>query len=308
MPDISELSDTKRALLEMILNGEKSPAYGSVETQKSPPQLDERTSMVAVNSTGTRRPFFFLHGDWTGNGFFCFTLAHDLGKDQPFYICDPYRFDGLNTLPTLEEMAAAHNTAIRTVQPRGPYQIGGFCNGGLLCYEMARQLSAQGERVTSLILVDSIPPRLANVRVVIDRIGRLLHASDAKRLQWFLNLQHVYRHFCDRDAEDFEHLERLDPRSRRLFPPLEALYLEFPALFIWATAAYQPSFYPEKVTLFWEAAEPERRSWWERFAEGRDGLVETVMVPGTHTTCKTDHIHDLAAHLKAKLEEASVLC
>ena len=307
MPDISELSDTKRALLEMLLRGEKPLPGGSVETPKLPPPLDERTPIVAVNSKGTRRPFFYLHGDWTGNGFYSFTLANDLGKDQPFYMCDPYQFAGLNVLPTLEEMAAAHNKAIRTVQPRGPYQIGGFCNGGLLCYEMARQLYAEGDRVTALILVDSIPPRLAHVRGAIDRIGRLLHAGDTRRLQWFLRLQHCYRFLFDRNAEDFEDLERLDPRSHRIFPPLEALYLEYPAMFIWATTAYQPSFYPEKVTLFWEAAEPERRSWWERFAEGRDGQVETVIVPGTHKTCKTDHIHDLADHLNEKLEEASAL-
>jgi thioesterase domain-containing protein len=307
MTDISALSDTKRALLEMLLRGEKSLAGGSMETPKSPSPLDERTPMVAVNSNGTRCPFFYLHGDWTGGGFHCFTLANDLGSDQPFYICHPYQFTGLNVLPTLEEMSAAHIKAIRTVQPRGPYQIGGFCNGGLLCYEMARQLRATGERVTALILVDSIPPRLTHVRGAIDHIGHLLHAGNARQLQWFLHLQHCYRFLFERNAEDFEDLELLDPRSHRIFPPLEALRLEYPALFIWATAAYEPSFYPEKVTLFWEEAEPERRSWWERFAEGRDGQVETVIVPGTHKTCKTDHIHDLAAHLNEKLEEASVL-
>jgi thioesterase domain-containing protein len=307
MIDISDISKVKRTVLDKLMGRTAPRGLGPVTTKsyQSQSQINERTPMVALNKGGMQTPFFFLHGDWTDNGFFCFVLAQDLGKDRPFYMCDPYRFDGLGQLPTVEEMAAVHIAAIRSVQPIGPYQIGGFCNGGLLCYEMARQLRAEGERVSALVLIDSIPPRLRRVRQVIDGVGRWLHASDSRRLHWFLRMQHFYRFVFEHNAEDFEHLKRLNPRSHRLFPPLAALYLEYPALFTWATSMYEPGFYPEEVTLLWEAGEPERRTWWEQFANGSDQRVESVIIPGNHKTCRTDHIHQMAAQLKSRLLETS---
>ncbi|HCI82789.1 MAG TPA: hypothetical protein DHW02_24220, partial [Ktedonobacter sp.] len=99
-----------------------------------------RAPVVAVQANGSRRPFFFLHGDWFGGGFYCLNLARSLDAEQPFYVLEPYNFDGLPIPPTFEEMAAAHIQALRTIQPEGPYLLGGFCNGGLMAYEIARQL------------------------------------------------------------------------------------------------------------------------------------------------------------------------
>ena len=61
------------------------------------------------------------------------------------------------TLP-LEAIAEAHIAAMRGVQPHGPYRLGGFCNGGLLAYEMARQLEARGEQVEFLGLINPSEP------------------------------------------------------------------------------------------------------------------------------------------------------
>src|SRR5205823_10503335 len=100
---------------------------------------------------GFKRPFFFLHGDWYGGGFYCLTLARSLESDQPFYVLEPYDFDRNGNPPTFEEMAATHIAAMRAIQPEGPYLLGGFCNGGLMAYEMARQLQAQGQAIDLLV-------------------------------------------------------------------------------------------------------------------------------------------------------------
>jgi thioesterase domain-containing protein len=44
---------------------------------------------------------------------------------------------------------------VRAVQPRGPYLLGGMCAGGVIAFEMARQLQSQGERVAMVALLDA---------------------------------------------------------------------------------------------------------------------------------------------------------
>jgi thioesterase domain-containing protein len=87
---------------------------------------------------------------------FCYPIARTLGSDRPFYALDPYRFDGLPVPPSFEAIAAAHVKSLRAVEPVGPYALGGWCNGGLLAYEMARQLHADGQVVEDLVLLDPV--------------------------------------------------------------------------------------------------------------------------------------------------------
>jgi len=175
-----------------------------------------RSPVVAVQSGGSKRPFFFLHGDYKGGPFFCFPLARDLGSDQPFYALEPYRFDDLPIPPTLEAMAATHIELLRTVQPEGPYLLGGFCGGGLEAYEVARQLHAQGQRVDLLVLMDPTPVGyFKSLRTVVNRFGGMVRLGQEKRLACFLWLRHLYRYL--------QHLYRylLYPRYRRLKTELD---------------------------------------------------------------------------------------
>ena len=58
----------------------------------------------------------------------------------------------------IAEMAAYHVGKVRSVQPRGPYLLAGMCAGGVIAYEMARQLQSQGERVALVALLDAADP------------------------------------------------------------------------------------------------------------------------------------------------------
>jgi thioesterase domain-containing protein len=57
----------------------------------------------------------------------------------------------------MEDMAAHYLQVVRSHQPEGPYYLGGYCFGGNVAYEMARQLQAQGGQVALLALLDSAP-------------------------------------------------------------------------------------------------------------------------------------------------------
>ena len=156
---------------------------------------DIQLPIIAVQKGEAKRPFFFLHGQWHGDGFYCYPLAKALGKDQPFYAIPPYRESDAQALPTIEEIAASHIKALQSIQSAGPYTLGGWCNGALVAYEMAQQLHAQGQAVNSLILLnpaDITPPkRLRSASKLIRQIGKLFHLSSEKQFHCFLRINHV---------------------------------------------------------------------------------------------------------------------
>ena len=106
-----------------------------------------------VQAGGGRPPFFFLHGDYLGGGFYCQRLARRLGPDQPFYALHPFGLDDDPIPECYQTMASRYLAALCAVQPSGPYRLGGSCNGGLVALEVARCLLAEGEQVDRLILI-----------------------------------------------------------------------------------------------------------------------------------------------------------
>lgn len=113
------------------------------------------SSLVAIQSKGTRPPFFCMHGAG-GNVLMYRDLSKRLGDDQPFYGLQSQGLDGSVALPrTIEEMASIYVREIRRVQPEGPYFLGGYCSGGTIAYEVAQQFRMHGEEVALLALFDT---------------------------------------------------------------------------------------------------------------------------------------------------------
>src|SRR5581483_10234279 len=116
------------------------------------------SSIVEIQPKGTKAPLFFVHG--VGGGMFWGyqNLSKYLGNDQPVFAFNSRGLDGREEFPTIKEMAAAYVADLKKFRSRGPYFIGGYCFGGCVALEMARQLVAQGEEVPFVALVNSIPP------------------------------------------------------------------------------------------------------------------------------------------------------
>jgi len=114
--------------------------------------------LVEVQGGTGKTPLFFVHPGG-GNVFCYFNLARRLGADQPFYALQA---KGLNDEQhghtRIEEMASYYIEHLRAVQPTGPYRIGGWSLGGVVAFEMARQLKASGDEVVMLALIDSLSP------------------------------------------------------------------------------------------------------------------------------------------------------
>ena len=124
-------------------------------------QPPRATSIVEIQPLGSRPPLMLVHGAGGGMLWGYTALALRLGTDQPVYAFKSRGMDGQQEFGTIEEMAAHYVADLRVFQPQGPYYLGGYCFGGNVAYEMARQLHEQGERVALLALLNSIPPNSA---------------------------------------------------------------------------------------------------------------------------------------------------
>jgi amino acid adenylation domain-containing protein len=122
----------------------------------------ERAAPVfTLNATGARPPLVFLHGDLSGGGLYCRSLANGLGPEQPLLVVEPHTLEAGAIPDSIEAMAADRVAALRVARPRGPYCVGGYCNGAVVAFEMARQLVASGESVPVVFAIEARGPSVA---------------------------------------------------------------------------------------------------------------------------------------------------
>ncbi len=276
------------------------------------PTSVQHATQAAIHTIQARehaRPFFLLHGNWTGGvPFYCYTLARTIGRKQPFYALDPYIFHGPCKPMSIEEMAIEHLKSLRAIQPEGPYLLGGFCNGSLIAYEMARQLQEQGQAVDFLILIT--PTHVPRTRQVVVRTIRFVSATlqiqPVQQLSWFLRLRHairhVYRMLHTADTlkiQDFPKLVAIDPRLDTMFPPTEALFNDYVGIFTWMAALYKKRFMPENISFIWASEELANRKAWAAIEKETDSPIIT----GHHMQCVTEHTEVLAEELKMQLQK-----
>jgi amino acid adenylation domain-containing protein len=268
--------------------------------------------VVAIHAGGTRRPLFYMHEDRIGGAYYCFRLADQLGPDQPFYMIEPYKFDDQH-LPTFEAMAATHVKSLQAIQPEGPYLLGGFCIGGLLAYEMARQLQAQGQQVDLLVLIDPTSPAPARDRVVrsaISGLGKLLRLGEGRQLYWFLWARHLYKYLrfspyrqVANKAGHSSGSGHAAPASlRALFPTAEFLRQDRGAINTWLLSAYPSGPYAGKITFFWAQEEVAGAAEWRKLADAAKE-TELHVIPGDHLSCLTKHLPSLAEEFSACLRQ-----
>jgi amino acid adenylation domain-containing protein len=244
------------------------------------------SSLVRVESRGSRSPFFFFDGDVSGDAAYSARLAQYLGADQPFYTLKTPDPEGLS-LPTIEEMARISLPSVRKMQARGPYILGGFCHGGHVALELARLLQAAGEEIALLILLHTPvpgPPGPRRKHRIVSRLGRVLRMDASETLRLYLSLR------------------SLKALARRpIFGPTRS-HREVWAI-DWVVSGYDPPWYDGSVTLLWGLSESHphedvTQGWAARAAE-----VRIRLVPGGHTEL-VEHIADLAQAMAQYLREA----
>lgn len=233
-----------------------------------------------LNAGPDQRPeLFLMHGDMNGGGFYCLALAGHLGKDQPVHAFAPLGVDGRPLPPTIEDMVAEPLAELRRLRPRGPYRLAGYCNGGLVAYEMARALVAEGEVVERLILIAPNLPgaRLPEAGWTVERIRNGIQ----RRVRGLL---------------------RRGPAPPEAAPAAEmplSLFERYRRIM----RGYRPGRFTGPLAIFWPAEEPyamregASRAWLEAAPQ-----AVIRQVPGAHLTAITTHVAALGGAVRACLD------
>jgi thioesterase domain-containing protein len=312
---LKKLSPERRALLAFRLNlkheaAPPSSEAGAILARARGAELAPHSPLVAIQPGGDRRPFFCVHP--AGGHIFCYVeLARHLGAQQPFYGFQSRDADGAaGVRRSVEALAASYVQALVERQPAGPYALGGWSMGGVVAYEMARQLQSSGHEVALLTLLDSRIPTAAERFEVADEVSLIVNfASDLGVPLGRLGLSR--RNVRQLDVDERLAFILREAKAARVIPQdIELAFIRtFFATFrenALAMCAYAPQPYPGRVTLFKaEAVSPGAGDAAMGWGEWAGGGVEVLSTPGSHSTMTREpHVRTLAAQLRARLRDA----
>jgi thioesterase domain-containing protein/acyl carrier protein/3-hydroxymyristoyl/3-hydroxydecanoyl-(acyl carrier protein) dehydratase len=160
------------AELTQLVDEQLSLKFGCLNSEPEKQTLvSEEISSLVILQKGTpgNIPIILVHP--LGGSVFCYNdLSNALGNEQPLYALQAHGFiDESLAFNTIEAMAGEYIREVRSVQPHGPYLLGGWSFGGIVCLEMAHQLTMQNESVDIIALVDSAPNVFREINTDKDR-------------------------------------------------------------------------------------------------------------------------------------------
>jgi amino acid adenylation domain-containing protein len=302
----------QRVPLAHILRGPTVEQLAGMLRREAPPRAF--SPLVPIQPAGTRPAFFCVPGAG-GNVIYLYSLARHLGPDRPFYGLQGVGFEGeAPPQRSVEDMAAHYLLSVESVQPSGPYFLGGHSLGGWVAYEMAQQLARRGRQVALVAIIDTPVPSSAAGR---DTGGW----SEAR---WMCELAHRIGQLLNPDLDiSLDALEALDGAAQleyfraalveaRLFPE-DGGPQQIRNVLEMFKAHAQVSYripdcpLPVPITLLRTHVEPAGRpadgdpSWgWSALAP-----TDVQFVPGEHLTAlRMPHVQELAERLSACLDDA----
>jgi aspartate racemase len=263
------------------------------------------SSLVAIKAAGTRSPFYCVHAAG-GNVVGYRSLASHLDPDQPVYGLQARGLDRKETpFESVEEMAGEYVKEVRTLQPGGPYYLGGACTGGIVAFEMAQQLVAAGEEVGILAMFDTFAHshlaslsrgefRRFRVKSAVERLkhhtenlllrrGRIVYVRSKTRTL----LRRLRTRLWGLRMKAFTRLGRQLPASLKKVEEYNML----------AIRKYRPRPYPGRITLFPPSTRsvgefPDPEQGWGSLALGG---VEIHEVTGDHLMMLTEPYVEVVA-------------
>lgn len=250
--------------------------------------------MVPIQTAGTKRPFFCIHG---ANGAVVrfHSLSRYLGADQPFYGLQAQGLDAAHACHTsIEEMATHYLKEIRKVQPQGPYYLGGYSLGGAIAFEIAQQLAAQGQPNSTVILFDTNFPEdsASSVPTALSVVRALLRAPVSQKGEYLSRIVTA----PIREMQRRRHVAKLPPLAQKVRTAC-----------LQAEREYRPKAYSGRVILFRSSHEPvgrvhdPRAGWSVRASRG----LETYPIEGNHENILLEpQVRSVAERLKTCLDRA----
>jgi len=237
-------------------------------------------SLVAVKPGGSKLPFYCVPPG-AGTALHFQDMIKYIAKDQPFYVLESLGLDG-KTKPhnTVEEMATFYVKEIQTLQPEGPYLLGGRCFGGRVVFEMAQQFAKLGQKVALLAIFDTWPPFIALPPAHIPQQRDLKHfvTRSYQHLKtgelWAVAKKYSTNKFLKFKWRVQNKIEYVFSDAKKRW------YKEIMLMHFKAQDNYVAKKYPGKITLIECATfKAEYREGWKALSEGG---FEAYVVPDTN--------------------------
>jgi amino acid adenylation domain-containing protein len=158
--------------------------------------------LVAIQPNGSHLPFFCVPGAG-GRPFYFYHFGRYLGEEQPFYSFENNLYQELGSITRIEDIASIYVAAMQSVQPKGPYFLGGHSYGGNVAFEMAQQLRKQGQKVGLLAIIDSSAPTYKDKQMLLDYI-------DWDHARWLAEVSKGIEIYLDKNVDiSYETLQTL---------------------------------------------------------------------------------------------------
>jgi thioesterase domain-containing protein/acyl carrier protein len=264
---------------------------------------DDEWKIVPIQPEGSRTPLIALN-----NTILYYGLAKHLGADQPFIGVQNYKpdADAPEEIRTLEEIASDYVNLIRAAQPNGPYVLVGLCVAAAIAYEVAQQLTREGEAPPTVIMFDSwapghaqsLPQHVQTAR----KVAEWLHFQKARISAWrngHLDTKEFLLHYkfvqrLMRFGVSVGLIKKMPQREFLWHPGFEDYLLR-------ARSAYRPKPYAGDVLNFRSEEFPsgaplfDEKFGWGDLVRGR---LEIQDIPGGHLTmCMGDSAIAVAHHI-----------
>ena len=294
LPDTTGAADGAGATARSGANGVEKRRYSEL--------FD--ACLIPMQPRGTRPPLFLVAGAHANeDDFLRFVgqLLPHMGSDQPIYGFKARGLDGRQEPHrSAEEMARDYLQELLEFRPEGPYLLAGNCVGGVVAFEMARLLHAQGHDVALTALLDTIMPS----KEYVDYVDGHYSPFNRERLRAHLkNMRELgptrmLTYAAEKVAGKLSRLMPLTEERRRAnhIQMVEHQYSK-------VLARYQPAPYEGRVTLV-----TNEELWdlygdmgWGEFARG--GL-DVRVVPGDHVTRLLENSAEAAGILRECIDEA----
>lgn len=277
--------------------------------------------VVPMHDSGAKSPLFLVHARWGDILSYRSLVKHYKDDDQPIYGIRALGFDGkVAPITDIKMMASFYIEEIKKINPAGPYFLGGYSFGGMVAFEMAQQLVANGKQVALLamfdtVLLDRLPADLQPTRLqriengfmrLLLAVGKWLRISTEKKVERFKDVAGAAgdwakaklsgkRFISPGEIEGEERIAAMPESFRKVHEANAA-----------AEKAYIARPYPGKVTLF-NARERQWSDWinpmplWKKLALGG---IESISVLGKHYSILDEpHVSDLAEKLEVVLQK-----
>jgi amino acid adenylation domain-containing protein len=298
---------------------------------KSDSALDRRSTsahrfLFKLKPGGKNRPVFILPGGFGGDYEFLVyaRLVHYAGNAYGFYGLRARSADGTEKAhASVEQMAVDYLREIRALQPVGPYFLVGNCIGGIVAYEIARQLESAGQKVQVLVMMDTFRPSLRGYlryRVhrikhrMSDRFGAgagyfglrdnyylvrsVYHSKRLWQLPWRDKLPYLLRKAgvaIDESPKVFSSLATLQVDDG--FDPVREGYID-------ALRRYRPGYYAGRVIMLNNetVGHSDPTLGWKNFVLGG---IDVRTIPGDHEAYIRQYVYVAGEKLRECLDQAA---